>query len=33
MFAEEIIGGWKKSYNEYVTQCPVKNCNKLFVAK
>jgi len=28
--AEDIISGWKKSYNEYTTRCPC--CGKNFVA-
>jgi len=30
MTAEDIISGWKKSYNEYTTRCQV--CGKNFVA-
>lgn len=30
MTAEDIITGWKKSYNEYTTRCQV--CGKNFVA-
>ena len=33
LFAEEIIEGWPRSYNEYTTQCPIPNCRKVFVAK
>jgi hypothetical protein len=31
LYTEEIISGWKRSYNEYITSCPDNNCNRKFV--
>ena len=31
--ADEIISGWKKSYQDYITKCPTPNCQTHFIAK
>lgn len=31
LYSEEIFGGWKKSFQEYVTGCP--NCKQNFVSR
>ena len=33
LHTEEIISGWRRSYNDYVTKCPGTLCGNEFVAK
>ena len=33
LYPEEVISGWRKSYHDYRTKCPMSSCGKCFIAK